>query len=128
MTQPDSPVAREQPLARWDNEGGARRDTSASAPESAPAPVPAPASDAADDAAAYYATDPFTNALPIGITTRLVREYRVGPYCYADLAHAIAERDRQVRAQSEQTAQSPPKPAYKGVTVKPDRHIIGIKS
>ncbi len=37
----------------------------------------------------------FGNALPGGITTRLVREFMVGPYCYTDLQLAIAERDRQ---------------------------------
>lgn len=41
------------------------------------------------------AQDPYGNALPEGITTRLVREYRVGPYRYTDLDQAIAERDRQ---------------------------------
>lgn len=37
----------------------------------------------------------FAGALPVGITTRMVREYCVGRYCYSDLALAIAERDRQ---------------------------------
>lgn len=37
------------------------------------------------------------DALPAGITSRLVLEYSVGPYRYTDLAQAIAERDRQRR-------------------------------
>lgn len=37
----------------------------------------------------------FAGALPVGITTRMVRQYCVGRYCYSDLALAIAERDRQ---------------------------------
>lgn len=41
------------------------------------------------------AADAFANALPEGITSRLVREYLVGSYRYTDLALAIAERDRQ---------------------------------
>lgn len=72
MTRPALPRSGEQILARWDNEGGAL------------------------DADAAHALDPFANALPQGITTRLVREYMVGPYCYSDLALAIAERDRQL--------------------------------
>lgn len=61
----------EQTLARWDNEGGA--------------------SD-------LDPSDPFANALPTGITTRVVREYFVGPYRYTDLNQAIAERNRQRNA------------------------------
>ncbi len=45
-----------------------------------------------DEGAAQRA---FGNALPGGITTRLVREFMVGPYCYTGLQLAIAERDRQ---------------------------------
>lgn len=33
--------------------------------------------------------------LPVAITTRLVREYRVGPYVYQDRALAMAEYKRQ---------------------------------
>jgi hypothetical protein len=62
----------QQPLASRDDEGG----------------VPG-ATDPADHA------DPYAKALPDGITSRLVREYLVGPYRYTDLAQAIAERDRQ---------------------------------
>ncbi|MBD2840889.1 hypothetical protein [Erythrobacter rubeus] len=39
--------------------------------------------------------DAYGNALPDGITCRIVREYIVGPYRYTDLSQAIAERDRQ---------------------------------
>lgn len=35
-------------------------------------------------------------SLPDGITTRVVREYRVGPYVYHDLALALAEHLRQL--------------------------------
>ncbi|KPQ32170.1 MAG: hypothetical protein HLUCCX21_02665 [Porphyrobacter sp. HL-46] len=41
------------------------------------------------------ALDTFAGALPDGITSRIVREYCVGPYRYTDLAQALAERDRQ---------------------------------
>lgn len=41
------------------------------------------------------ASEAYANALPDGITTRLVREYMVGTYRYTDLQLAIAERDRQ---------------------------------
>lgn len=41
------------------------------------------------------APDVFANALPEGITSRVVREYFVGSYRYTDLDLAIAERDRQ---------------------------------
>ena len=37
----------------------------------------------------------FGDQLPEGITSRTITEYLVGPYRYTDLAHAIAERDRQ---------------------------------
>ena len=38
------------------------------------------------------ALDTFAGALPDGITSRIVREYCVGPYRYTDLAQALAER------------------------------------
>ena len=53
--------------------------------------VQSPASQKSEEGA----QDAYGNALPDGITTRLVREYMVGPYRYTDLAQAIAERDRQ---------------------------------
>lgn len=72
MSAPDAPGRTPQPLASWDNEGGAVNPA-----------------DPADPAG------PYAKALPDGITSRLVREYFVGPYRYTDLAQAIAERDRQ---------------------------------
>ncbi len=72
---PDHPQVKDQTLARWDNEGGA------------PNGEPSEHLDSIGDT--------FGNALPSGITTRLVREYMVGPFRYNDLALAIAERDRQ---------------------------------
>jgi hypothetical protein len=33
--------------------------------------------------------------LPDGITSHLIREYKVGPYRYTDLDQAIAELERQ---------------------------------
>lgn len=62
-----------------------------------------PSSDSSDEAARHPVPqggeedmqDAYRNALPEGITTRLVREYMVGPYRYTELAQAIAERDRQ---------------------------------
>lgn len=69
MSAPDTSGRNPQPLASWTNEGGAL--------------------DPANSA------DPYANALPEGISTRMVREYMVGPYRYTDLTQAIAERDRQ---------------------------------
>lgn len=44
------------------------------------------------------ALNAFGGALPEGITTKLVREYMVGPYRYTDLSHAISERNRQAQS------------------------------
>lgn len=41
---------------------------------------------------------PETAELPEGVTSRLVREYRVGPYVYHDLDLALAEHLRQLSA------------------------------
>lgn len=38
--------------------------------------------------------DPYGNALPEGITSRIIREYMVGPYRYTDLAQATAQLER----------------------------------
>ncbi len=55
----------------------------------------APASSRPIAATEESTQDAYGNALPEGITSRLVREYTVGPYRYTDLEQAIAERDRQ---------------------------------
>lgn len=61
-----------QPIASWEDEGGAVRH-------------------------------PYT-PMPEGIETKLVREYRVGPYVYQDLDLAVAEHLRQLAATDPGTA------------------------